>query len=186
MQIQCAGSSLGHMRKRSDLSFDELSWLKLSKIVSVSHVCLLSDMLAYMIHISIISPCNMHAIYIYVCVCISLSLMCTYDYVCVFVCVFICLQRVQCISLWHGLQETFWVASLGCHARRQTVGTTSEHRQKTRQSMAHPGFLCRIYLNFEGIDILDDMILRYLSTRVFQDVFTWHGHGLWRFSLYKF
>ena len=136
-----------------------------------------SDMLAYMIHISIISPCNMHA------VCISLSYVYIYIYVCV--CVFICLQRVQCISVWYGLQETFWVASLGCHARRQTVGTTSEHRQKTR-SMAHPEFLCRIYLNFEGIEILDDMILRYLSTRVFQDVFTWHGHGLWRFSLYKF
>ena len=59
------------MRKRSDLSFDELSWLKLSKIVSVSHVCLLFDMLAYILHISIISPCNMHAIYM--CVYLSLS-----------------------------------------------------------------------------------------------------------------
>lgn len=85
MQIQCAGSSLGHMRKRSDLSFDELSWLKLSKIVSVSHVCLLSDMLAYMIHISIISPCNMHAIYI--CVCVYLSLSYVYIWLCVCVCV---------------------------------------------------------------------------------------------------
>lgn len=82
MQIQCAGSSLGHMRKRSDLSFDELSWLKLSKTVSVSHVCLLSDMLAYMIHISIISPCNMHA------VCISLSYVYIYICVCAFLYVF--------------------------------------------------------------------------------------------------
>ena len=87
MQIQCAGSSLGHMRKRSDLSFDELSWLKLSKIVSVSHVCLLSDMIAYMIHISIISPCNMHAIYI--CVCVSLSLLCVHMIMCVCLCAFL-------------------------------------------------------------------------------------------------
>ena len=61
-----------------------------------------------------------------------------------------------CNSFRSGLQdvqETFWVASLGCHARLQTAGTTSEHREKTRQSMRIISNLLRDYLNF-SIDIL--------------------------------